>query len=251
MMAEKDQSVSKLFGGDEEVAEPKKKRSVLKLLFFILVLLVIVIALFLVGSGYRYSVYTPNARMIKGAWEEKYLSSGNENDPDSALKVLSKDNKQLKKAYDAFVPRGEYIVIDSINNRLYLRKNGTNLLDATCSAGSGAILADTPSGRKWVFDTPRGEFKVLNKTENPVWKKPDWAFIEEGKPIPRNDSERYEYGMLGEYALYFSKDGYLIHGTLYERLLGRGVTHGCIRLGRDDLRFLYKNTRIGTKVYAY
>ena len=28
----------------------------------------------------------------------------------------------------------------------------------------------------------------------------------------------------------------MIHGTLYERLLGRAVSHGCIRVGRDDLR---------------
>jgi len=61
------------------------------------------------------------------------------------------------------------------------------------------------------------------------------AFIEEGEPIPTDPRERFESGVLGEYGLYFG-DGFLIHGTLYERLLGRNVTHGCIRLGRGDLR---------------
>ena len=83
-----------------------------------------------------------------------------------------------------------------------------------------------------------------------MWKKPDWAFVEEGKPIPRNPAERFEYGTLGEYALYLGQ-GYMIHGTLYERLLGRSVTHGCIRLGREDLRVVWKSTAIGTPVYIY
>jgi L,D-transpeptidase YbiS len=119
-----------------------------------------------------------------------------------------------------------------------------------CSVGSGASLAEPGGGREWTFATPRGRFQVLSKLRNPVWKKPDWAFIEEGKPVPTNPGERFEYGQLGEFGLYFG-DGYLIHGTLYERLLGRSVSHGCVRLGRDDLRALYAATRIGTPIYIF
>jgi L,D-transpeptidase YbiS len=43
----------------------------------------------------------------------------------------------------------------------------------------------------------------------------------------------------------------MIHGTLYERLLGRAVSHGCIRVGRDDLRKVWTSTRIGTRIYIY
>ena len=93
----------------------------------------------------------------------------------------------------------------------------------------------TGKKRQWVFDTPRGSFEVLSRAENPVWRKPDWAFVEDGEPIPTNPADRLDYGSLGEYALYFG-NGYMIHGTLYERLLGRAVSHGCIRVGRDDLR---------------
>jgi len=86
--------------------------------------------------------------------------------------------------------------------------------------------------------------------DDPVWVKPDWAFIEEGEPIPKNYSERFEPGMLGEYAMALG-GGYLIHGTLYERLLGRNVTHGCIRVGRDDLRLVVKTVRVGDRVYIF
>jgi L,D-transpeptidase YbiS len=43
----------------------------------------------------------------------------------------------------------------------------------------------------------------------------------------------------------------MIHGTLYERLLGRPITHGCIRVGRDDLRFIAAAVRPGTPVYIF
>jgi L,D-transpeptidase YbiS len=92
---------------------------------------------------------------------------------------------------------------------------------------------------------------IRSKTTNPVWKKPDWAFVEEGLPIPSaNHASRFDYATLGDYALNLG-EGYLIHGTLYQRLLGMPVTHGCVRLGDSDLEFVYNNLRQGAKVYIY
>ncbi len=151
-------------------------------------------------------------------------------------------------------PAKVYIVVDRTHNRLELRKGSTTTLTAVCSAGSGYKLVERDTakrkGRQWVFDTPRGIHKVKNKRTDPVWKRPDWDYIERGEAIPRRDSERIEYGMLGDYALDLG-DGYMIHGTLYERLLGRGVTHGCIRLGKDDLATVYRESPLGTPVYIY
>ena len=75
------------------------------------------------------------------------------------------------------------------------------MLDALASTGSGTIL-DKPGEAKgqWIFDTPRGEFTVQSKLINPVWVKPDWAFIEEGLAVPRSQADRIEPGVLGEYA---------------------------------------------------
>jgi L,D-transpeptidase YbiS len=102
----------------------------------------------------------------------------------------------------------------------------------------------------WTFDTPRGAFRVRSRLVNPVWRKPDWAFIEEGRPVPQDPAERFEYGVLGAYALYFG-DGYMIHGTLYERQIGRPVSHGCIRLGREPLRELWKALPLGSPILIY
>jgi len=148
------------------------------------------------------------------------------------------------------VPRGTWIVIDQTHNRIRLMRGDEPVLEAPCSAGSGMVLKEGTNGRVWVFDTPRGRFEVLSRMENPVWRKPDWAFVEEGEAIPKNPADRLEYGSLGEYALYFG-NGFMIHGTLYERLLGRPVSHGCIRVGREPLREIYKQSPIGTPIYIY
>lgn len=148
-------------------------------------------------------------------------------------------------------PKNPYLIVDRTHNRMYLKdKNGNLIKEIICSAGSGGVLEDPQGNRKWIFDTPKGKFTIKNIIEDPVWVKPDWAFIEEGEPIPKNYSERLERGMLGEYALDLG-GGYFIHGTLYERLLGRNVTHGCIRVGREDLRLVVKTLKTGYSVYIF
>jgi lipoprotein-anchoring transpeptidase ErfK/SrfK len=156
----------------------------------------------------------------------------------------------LRKKISALSPKGVYIIIDTARNRLYLKKGDITLREAVISSGSGNVLTEPSGKRTWVFDTPRGEHSVKSKIENPDWVKPDWAFVEEGEKIPGNYSDRIESGMLGDYALAIG-NGYLIHGTLYTRLLGRNVTHGCVRVGDEDLEYVFKNTPIGSKVIIF
>ena len=125
------------------------------------------------------------------------------------------------------------------------------MVDALASTGSGTIL-DKPGDSKgqWIFDTPRGEFTVQSSLTNPVWGKPDWAFIEEGVGVPKSQADCLEPGVLGEYALRFGK-GYFIHGTLYPRLLGKNVTHGCIRFNDDDLKSVYRLAKVCTPIMIF
>ena len=158
--------------------------------------------------------------------------------------------RRLRRQLTGLSVGKNYIVVDQANNRLYLRRGEDLLHEAICSSGSGYVLREGEAGRTWVFDSPRGDFQVRTRIDKPVWKKPDWAFVEAGEPVPQDPSKRFEYGVLGEHALYFG-NGFMIHGTLYERLLGRSVTHGCIRLGRDDLRRVYDASPVGTPIYIY
>lgn len=159
---------------------------------------------------------------------------------------------QLDKKMMRFRPRKDFVVVDTAHNHLWLRRGKKVLRESTCSTGNGKILRDPAGGRSWIFSTPRGEFHVTNRLENPLWRKPDWAFIEDGEPVPtRKDAvERFEEGALGEYALAFGH-GYLIHGTLYTRLLGKSVTHGCIRLGPRDLKAVYDHAPLKTKIFIF
>jgi L,D-transpeptidase YbiS len=165
-------------------------------------------------------------------------------------KVLKSENAVLKKRLQVLGPKGLYIIIDTADNVLYLKEGIKTSLKATVSAGSGSLLIEPSGTRRWIFDTPRGEFKVESNFVKPAWVKPDWAFIEEGKPIPKNPKDRVELGMLGDYALGFG-DGYFIHWTLYTRLLGKNITHGCVRVGDEDLKILYQAATLGTKVLIF
>jgi L,D-transpeptidase YbiS len=181
--------------------------------------------------------------------------------PDSPISDLNRASPPLESLLfrQAFLtrklaklaPTEPYIVVDTARNLLYFKRREKVLLTAVVSTGSGTILdkPDHPQGQ-WVFDTPRGSFTIQSKLLNPVWVKPDWAFVEAGLAVPRNSAERLEPGVLGDYALGFGQ-GYFIHGTLYARLLGKNVTHGCIRLSDEDLRTVYKTAKVGTAVMIF
>ncbi len=180
-------------------------------------------------------------------------------DLDAAVSALEAEIESLQRGLLAIdrrimsqTPREPFIVIDSAHNRIWLRHGEKVLREAICSTGSGKLLEDPAGGRSWIFSTPRGVFHVTNRLENPTWRKPDWAFIESGEPVPTADDavERFEDGVLGEYAMAFG-DGFLIHGTLYTRLLGSSVTHGCVRLGPIDLKSIYDQTRLRTPIYIF
>jgi len=165
-------------------------------------------------------------------------------------KALVAENQTLEKKIEKARPKGLFLIIDTGRNRLTVRDGERVVREVVVSCGSGGVLEDPKGGRTWVFDTPRGERQIKSKAKNPTWIKPDWAFIEEGEEIPKKYGDRAEEGVLGDYALGIG-NGYFLHGTLYTRLLGRNVTHGCVRIGDADLEYLYKNVPLGTKVYLF
>jgi lipoprotein-anchoring transpeptidase ErfK/SrfK len=166
------------------------------------------------------------------------------------ISLTEKNIKKFQQKLISKTPSAAYMVVNTSANHFYLYKSRKLIREGLCSTGS-YILLQGEDQQKWIFRTPRGEFRIRGKTTSPVWIRPDWAFIEEGLPIPSaNDDSRYEYGVLGDYALSLGF-GYMIHGTLYKRFLGMPVTHGCIRLGDADLKEVYSNLDIGSKVFIF
>lgn len=156
----------------------------------------------------------------------------------------------LQKKLDKLTPGGVYLVINTSDNTFFLYKNKELIREGMCSTGS-YIKLEAGDEKNWIFETPKGVFTIKGKITDPVWRKPDWAFVEEGLPVPpAGDPSRYEYGVLGDYALSLG-DGYLIHGTLYKRFLGMPVTHGCVRMGDDDLEAVYNTLPVGARVFIF
>jgi L,D-transpeptidase ErfK/SrfK len=133
------------------------------------------------------------------------------------------------------------IVINLATMRLFEYKAaGKSLVVSTYPVGVGT--EERP--------TPRGQMYVYRKTSRPTWHVPASIAADHRKkgdilpaevpPGPENP--------LGEYALYLSKLGYLIHGTNKPASIGLKATNGCMRLYPENIKMLYSDTPVNTPV---
>ena|SRR5450759_4451531 len=211
--------------------------SILAALSLVLIILYFIPVLKELSPGKKIKI-TDNQELKKDASYKKQIS------------LMAKDIQRLTLKLNAYTSGQSYIVINTTENRFSLYTNKKLVREGFCSSGSYTMLQST-GNKKWIFKTPKGKYWIRGKTTNPVWKRPDWSFVEEGLPIPpKDDFSRYEYGVLGDYALAIG-DGYLIHGTIYKRFLGMPVTHGCVRLNDEDLKVIFNTLNIGSKVYIF
>jgi L,D-transpeptidase ErfK/SrfK len=144
---------------------------------------------------------------------------------------------------------GSVITVDVSTNQLYLFRDGELVAKSPVATGSDKVLKK--GSKVWWFRTPRGRHKVVRRIADPVWRKPDWAFIEEGRKVPAPDSpKRFVKGKLGKYALDLG-EGILIHGTDDPNSFGRKASHGCIRAPEEILATLWKEAQVGTEVVIF
>lgn len=169
---------------------------------------------------------------------------------DKQIQISKTNIATLQSRLNDLMPDKPYILINTTENKFVLRNSRDTIRTGMCSTGKDEILI-YPNGTRKPFKTPKGMFSVQLKRKNPVWTKPDWAFIEEGlKPPSARSAERYDEATLGNYALNIG-DGYMLHGTLYQRFIGLPVTHGCVRLGDADLEVIFNTLEKGAKVFIY
>jgi lipoprotein-anchoring transpeptidase ErfK/SrfK len=106
------------------------------------------------------------------------------------------------------------------------------------------ILASYPVaiGKKG-WETPKGNFQVIQMVENPVWENP-WN----GKKVPASLD-----GPIGVRWIGFWSDGKNtigFHGTpkKHEHFLGTAASHGCVRMRNPDVIALYNMIKMGIPV---
>lgn len=210
------------------------------LLFFIFVMLIL-----------NTPEFQNEAFMVKAWFANPPVTKEKSIEGIAKLELKSQNNiSSLEKKFAKLMPTKPYIVVNTTENRFYLRKiNHDTIRTGVCSTGKNEVLI--VGEKRIVFKTPKGVFTVKNKRTNRPWIKPDWAYIEEGLPVPSaRSADRIEWGALGDYALEIG-DSYMLHGTLYQRFLGLPVTHGCVRLGDEDLEVIYNSLSVGSKVFIY
>lgn len=209
----------------------------LAIIFLFIFFIYIIPALQEIPSGDK-TIVTNNTELKKEPSYKKQISQ------------MNRDIQRLSRKYNGYTTGQSYLVINTTDNLFYLFRNKKQVREGHCSTGSFKMLK-TEEGRSWIFKTPKGKFWIQGKITNPPWRRPDWAYVEEGLPIPsQDDPSRYEYNVLGDYAMALG-DGYLIHGTIYKRSLGMPVTHGCVRLNDEDLKVIFNTLSIGSKVYIF
>lgn len=69
------------------------------------------------------------------------------------------------------------------------------------------------------YSTPSGTFTASSMNE--IWYSKQW----DNAPMP--------------HAIFFTKKGHAIHGTLEERNLGNAASHGCVRLSKANAKTLF------------
>ena len=133
----------------------------------------------------------------------------------------------------------EGIVVNVAEMRLYYYPPGSNTVEVL-PIGIGQAGRETP--RNWVTAVER-------KQVGPTWSPtPNTrrAYAAEGKTLPAFVPAGPDNPM-GLYAIYIGRL-YAIHGTNSNFGIGLRVSQGCIRLRNSDIKYLFDNVPVGTRV---
>lgn len=144
------------------------------------------------------------------------------------LKTTS-TNPASEKIDPKTLSNGTHLVLKLSDRRVYIYQNRTLKVSYPVAIGKAG------------WETPTGNYKVMDKQPNPVWEHP-WTgeVILEG---PKNP--------LGARWIAFWTDGKNsigFHGTPAEQLVGQAVSHGCVRMRNQDIVALYDQVKLGTPV---
>lgn len=165
-----------------------------------------------------------------------------------AATVLSREN-DLR--YDALLKPWQKLTVDNRHIVPEAREDGLliNLPQRMIYYfRDGELVAAYPVGLgKPTWPTPAGEFSVINKAVNKIWRIPKSIQEEmwrEGQVV-KTEVPPGPDNPLGKHWLGISLSGIGIHGTIAPASVYHFQSHGCIRLHPDDIEALFAQIEVG------
>ena len=196
----------------------------------------------LVGQSFIVTVPDHNTQPLEtfAAQYGQGLSNMLEANPGADV-FLPKSGSQLTIPQQLILPATvrKGIVVNVAEMRLYYYPKGTNTV-IVLPIGIGQLGKDTPIN--WTT-------KVERKKAGPTWTptaKMHAEYRAAGEPLPAVVPAGPDNPM-GLYALYIGRL-YAIHGTNANFGIGLRVSHGCVRLRNEDIKFLFEKVPVGTRV---
>jgi lipoprotein-anchoring transpeptidase ErfK/SrfK len=126
------------------------------------------------------------------------------------------------------------IVIRTSERRLYLFLGDGRALSYPVGVGK--------AGMQWA-----GTTTISGKYMSPAWAPPV-SIKRENPRLPDVIPGGSPHNPMGVAAMTLTGTEYAIHGTNQPALIGRFVSHGCIRMYNADITDLYDRVKIGTPV---
>ena len=172
------------------------------------------------------------------------LQAGPLEDPDHPLRPLE---LQLAELPSNVVGRaGRHLVLHRSRRQLLLIEQGQLLSRYPVAVGMAG------------WETPAGNFRVLNKVSDPSWAHPQTGEVVTGED-PKNPLGSRWIGFYKDCVGRKGFDGERMldikgcttagfHGTPHRWTIGHAVSHGCVRLFDEDVRDLFDRVRTGTPV---
>ncbi|MEH2071871.1 MAG: L,D-transpeptidase [Nostoc sp.] len=189
------------------------------------------------------------------------LNSGvkSQNKPQTIKKNIANSPQLSTKTRLVAQAETQNPVVDSWPKALWPQASAEQLPSNKLLSGKTKVVVDLSDRRTYVYvgdeviasypiavgkkgwETPTGSFQVIHMRHYPVWRHPITGKIfEAGTDSP-----------LGDRWIGFWSDGRNeigFHGTPDIDLVGTAVSHGCLRMRNSDVRLLYEQVSIGTKV---
>jgi lipoprotein-anchoring transpeptidase ErfK/SrfK len=233
------------------------------------------------------SAWAVNERLTRRVTEMTYLKDTRSleyvRQKEAALvRQAAERERALAKREEEIAPKNRpYLVVSLAEKRVLYLKGQDTLYKAPVAVGSGKTLVMGGVTKRFV--TPRGRMSITHKELDPIWVPPNWHYIEYARktgrgiidmsnaspgalagypagrvPVrgnsviipPWGSPQRAHKGVLGVAKLEMY-DGYYFHGTDDEKSIGTNASHGCIRMRKADILWMYKNVPVGTQVYIY